>query len=291
MIEVVAPGPLALVQDLGRAGYLHLGVGRSGAADRSAFRLANRLVGNPEGAAGIEFTVGGFHLLVRDAATLAFTGAPCPVTGGRALDWNAAVSVSAGTELKVGPPELGVRSYLAIRGGLAVEQVLGSSSTDTLSGLGPPPIRAGTCLDVGDMAVSDPGDPAVDLMMWAPRSSTSRRALEIVPGPRLEWFEDSAWSQLVSTTWRVNSTSDRVGIRLDGPALVRRRGDELPSEPTVPGAVQVPPDGRPIVLGPDAPVTGGYPVIGVLTAAARDRLAQARPSDELSFAARSVLWA
>lgn len=271
MIEVITPGPLATVQDAGRTGYAALGVARSGAFDRSALRLANRLVGNPDDAAGIEATLGGLHLRVNRPVTIAFTGAVCP----GAPDWGVPVSLPAGADIRLGPPASGLRSYLAVRGGIAVEPVLGSRSTDTLSGLGPPPLRAGDRLPIGE---------PVDALVGASAAEPARRAvLRVRFGPRDDWFTGDARRLLLSTGWTVRPESDRIGIRLAGPALERARDDELASEPTLPGAIQVPPDGRPIVFGPDAPVTGGYPVIAVVTDL--DPAAQLRPGDVVRFSA------
>lgn len=287
MIEVLQPGLLATVQDLGRVGYVDIGVGRSGAADLAAHRLANRLVGNQETAATLEITLGGLSLRLRHAATIACTGAWCHLTGAGAMDWHRALSLPAGTTVRLGSPVVGLRSYLAIRGGVAATPVLGSRSTDTLSGLGPPVLTSGMVLDVGHLIAGDPvDDPSVGLPDPARALS---RGLIVLPGPRLDWFTDQAWDQLVGANWAVQATSNRIGYRLSGPPLERSRSGELPSEPTLPGAIQVPPDGQPIVLGPDAPVTGGYPVIGVIPRFGPDgldALAQARPGHTLRFRAR-----
>jgi biotin-dependent carboxylase-like uncharacterized protein len=270
MIEVMAPGPLTTVQDLGRAGFAALGVPRSGAFDRAALRRANRLVGNAESAAALELTLGGLVVRFAAATTVALTGAACP----GAPDWDVAVTVAAGTVLRLGAPAAGLRSYLAVRGGIGVDAVLGSCSTDTLSGLGPPPLSAGAVLRIGAARGPVSGAPAVP--------ATSPAALRIVAGPRDDWFAASAMTVLTTVAWRVRGASDRVGIRLDGPPLARRRTGELASEPMLPGALQVPPDGRPILFGPDAPVTGGYPVIAVVPDI--DPAAQVRPGDVVRFA-------
>lgn len=274
MIDVVRADGLVTVQDLGRFGHAALGVGRAGAFDRGALRLANRLVGNPAEAAGLELTLGEVRLHVRDAVTLALTGAP------RAgIDWAVPVSVPAGTLLRLGIPLAGLRSYLAVRGGVAAEPVLGSRSTDTLSGLGPAPVTTGTRLDVGP----EPADPVSSA--FAPSFGSARGGLRILPGPRDDWFAPEAITLLRTASWTVRAESNRIGVRLDGPRLPPGRGEagELPSEATLPGALQVPPDGRPILLGPDAPVTGGYPVIAVVLDADLDAVAQFRPGDTVRF--------
>ncbi|WP_207631356.1 MULTISPECIES: biotin-dependent carboxyltransferase family protein [unclassified Actinopolyspora] len=279
-LRVLSTGPLATVQDLGRAGAGDIGVGVSGAADRGSLRLANRLVGNREEAAAIEITLGGLALCARRALTVAVTGADCPIAvDGRGGAVNTVLRVPAGAELTTGAPERGSRAYLAVRGGVDVEPVLGSRSTDTLSGLGPDPLRAGDLLPVGsppaDFPVVDaapvPGPPAGDL------------ELTVVPGPRADWFTEGALSTLFSGTYRVTPRSDRVGMRLDGPLLERAGAGELPSEGMVSGALQVPPSGEPTLFLADHPVTGGYPVIAVVRSADVDRAAQARPGQRLRF--------
>lgn len=271
MIEIVEPGPLASIQDLGRPGWAALGVPRSGAFDRGAARLANRLVGNDIGAALIEVTLGGLAVRAVDAVTVALTGAVCP-----GLDWGTAVTIRPGAVLRLGPPARGLRSYLAVRGGLAVADELGSRSADLLSGLGPPRLRRGDRLEVGPAPSASPSGIAV-------ASPQHAAEFAVHPGPRVDWFGTDVLHRLATQPWRVRPESDRVGVRLDGAALPRVRTAELPSEPTLPGAVQVPADGRPIVFGPDAPVTGGYPVIAVLTETALDAAAQVRPGELVRF--------
>ena len=277
MIEVLSAGPRSTVQDLGRIGHASSGVGRSGAADRRSHRQANRLVGNDEHAATIEVTLGGLDVVLRAAATVALAGAACPLSGRPGLSFGTALTLPAGARLTLAAPPAGLRSYLAVRGGIDVAPVLGSRSTDTLSGLGPPPLQPGVRLEIGGLIAGDPSP--VSIAPWRPPG----RALRVVAGPRSDWFDRSAWSVLTGGGWQVGPTSDRVGLRLSGARLLRSRSGELPSEPTLPGAIQVPPDGQPIVLGRDAPVTGGYPVIGVVTVADLDELAQLRPGDEVRF--------
>jgi biotin-dependent carboxylase-like uncharacterized protein len=272
MIEVVEAGPLATVQDRGRRGYAALGVPRSGAFDRGAAALANRLVGNRADAAVIETTFGGLALRVRQAVTLALTGAPGPGD----LDWGRATTVRAGALVRLGAPEHGVRSYLAVRGGIDVEPVLGSRSSDLLSGLGPAPLRPGDVLPIGSACDAPPSGAVA-----TPASDPP--ALRVLPGPRADWFVPDALVRLLAISWRVRPESDRVGVRLEGPPLRRRDERELPSEAVLPGAVQVPGDGRPILFGPDAPVTGGYPVVAVVATADLDAAAQLRPGDMVRF--------
>ncbi len=270
-LEVLATGPLATLQDLGRPGYAALGVPRAGAFDRAALRRANRLVGNDDGALTVEITFGGLRVRLLRAATVALTGAPC--TG---LAAGAALSLPAGTLITLGPPTAGVRSYLAVRGGIAAPLLLDSGATDTLSGLGPPPLAPGDRLAAGTAA----GPPSEAIAVTRRRPDAG---LAVRLGPRDDWFTEAARAALFAAAWRVRSESDRIGVRLDGPSLERSRAGELPSEPTRPGAIQVPGDGRPIVFGPDAPVTGGYPVIAVVAEAELDLAAQLRPGEVLRF--------
>ncbi|MFI0355611.1 biotin-dependent carboxyltransferase family protein [Actinomadura sp. 9N407] len=281
MIEVVRPGPLATVQDLGRPGHAHLGVPRSGAADGRSLRLGNRLVGNTEDAAAIEFTLGGGALRFHDAAWIAVTGAPVPLRiGGRPYGMNAPCHVPPGATVELGLPSQGLRSYLAVRGGLAVAPTLGSRSTDLLSGLGPAPLASGDRLPVGPSAGL--ADIEVDV---APCPSLPEvPVLHIRPGPRDDWFAPDAISTLVSHPYEATSESNRVGVRLNGPALTRAREGELSSEGVVTGALQVPPNGLPILFLTDHPTTGGYPVVAVLVSADISLAAQLRPGQQIRFA-------
>lgn len=279
MILVEQPGPLSTVQDLGRPGLAHLGVGRSGAADRASLRLANRLVGNDDAAACLEVTMGGLVARFGEATTVALTGAACPVhVAGRDHAMFAPVRVPAGGVLALGTPPRGIRTYLAVRGGLGVEPVLGSRSTDLLAGLGPAPLVPGTTLPVGDAARSLPH---VEVAPVA--GSGHEPVLGITRGPRDDWFTEEALGVLCSRPYEVTPASDRVGLRLAGPPLTRSRTEELLSEGMVEGALQVPPDGQPVLLLADHPVTGGYPVIAVVEPPGVPVAAQARPGDRLRF--------
>jgi KipI family sensor histidine kinase inhibitor len=270
----------ATVQDLGRPGVAHLGMSRSGALDRGALRLGNRLVGNAEDAAGIEIAPGGFAATARRDVWVAVTGTWVPLTlDGRAVAPYRAQLWPAGERLELGWPARGARAYLALRGGVDAPTVLGSRATDTLAGLGPEPLRAGGALRLGERARRPV--PPLDIAPWGWPPDVL--ALRLRPGPRSGWFTASAHRALAEATWTVSVAADRVGVRLDGPALERERAGELPSEPMVPGAVQVPPAGRPLILLADGPVTGGYPVIGVVDDASLDLLAQAPPGTLLRF--------
>ncbi|MFJ5532047.1 biotin-dependent carboxyltransferase family protein [Streptomyces sp. NPDC093261] len=282
-LAVVRAGALTTVQDRGRPGHAHLGVPRSGALDAPAAALVNRLVGNPPEAAVLETTLNGCALRPRSAVTVAVGGAPCAVTvDGRPAPWGAPVRVPGGALLDLGPARAGVRSYLGVAGGVAVEPVLGSRSTDLLSGLGPPPLANGAVLPLGRPA----GPPArVDTAF--PPGPPAELVLRVTPGPRDDWFTADAFRTLVTRAYRVSAASNRIGLRTEGPALERTRAGELPSEGMVLGAVQVPPDGRPVVFLADHPTTGGYPVIGVVRAADLAAAAQAPPGTPLRFAAVS----
>jgi biotin-dependent carboxylase-like uncharacterized protein len=278
-LTVVDPGPLTTVQDRGRRGYAHLGVPRSGALDAGSACYANRLVGNPPEAALLETTLGGVSVRLHGTVTVAVTGAPAPVTvDGRPRPFAEPVVVRDGETLRVGPAVSGLRSYVALSGGVDVEPVLGSRSTDTLSGLGPAPLSTGATIPLGESTGSAVG---VDVPVVLGFPGTVR--LRVLPGPRSDWFTEAALEQLATACFTVTSDSNRVGIRLDGPTLERRRGEELPSEGLVPGAIQVPASGRPLVFLNDHPTTGGYPVIGVVAAQDLAVCAQLRPGNKICF--------
>ncbi|MEU9237438.1 biotin-dependent carboxyltransferase family protein [Streptomyces subrutilus] len=279
---VVRPGALTTVQDRGRPGFAHLGVPRSGALDTAAYALANRLLGNAPDAAALETTLDGVALRALAPVTVAVTGAPCAVrVSGRPVAWGAAVRLLAGAELEVGRAESGLRGYMAVRGGLAVPPVLGSRSTDLLSGLGPPVLSAGTLLPVGPPG-PDPAPAADGCPLPGPPSEL---LLPLRPGPRADWFTEASLAGLWRSVFRVSPRSNRIGLRTEaGTPLVRAREGELPSEGMVLGAVQVPPDGLPVVFLADHPVTGGYPVVGVVPPGrALDAAAQARPGTPVRF--------
>jgi KipI family sensor histidine kinase inhibitor len=279
-IEVVRCGPLGTVQDAGRPGYASLGVGRAGAADPPSAALANRLVGNTEAAALLELSFGA-TLTFRAPARVAVTGAPCALShGGRAESLNAPFVVAAGTSLVIGLATVGLRTYVAVRGGIDVPPELGSRSTDVLSGLGPTPLTAGMVLPVGAATTGPPPPVEVAPVAALPDGDLTVRVLS---GPRDDWFTDEALDTFTREPYAVTAESNRVGVRLSGPALGRARDGELPSEGMVAGSVQVPPGGEPIVFLADHPVTGGYPVIAVVCATDLPTLAQARPGQRVRF--------
>ncbi|MGW0819029.1 5-oxoprolinase subunit C family protein [Streptomyces viridiviolaceus] len=280
-LAVVRAGALTTVQDLGRPGHAHLGVPRSGALDAPAAALVNRLVGDPPEAAVLETTLDGCALRPRSAVTVAVGGAPCRVTvDGRPVPWGAPVDVPAGALLNVSAADSGVRTYVAVSGGILVEPVLGSRSTDLLSGLGPPPLTDGAVLPLGR-----PREPHARVDVAPQPAPPAELVLRVTPGPRDDWFTPEAVRTFTSRPYRVSPASNRIGLRMDGPALQRARPGELPSEGMVLGAVQVPPDGRPVVFLADHPTTGGYPVIGVVRAADLPAAAQAVPGTPVRFVA------
>ncbi|WP_308289235.1 MULTISPECIES: 5-oxoprolinase subunit B/C family protein [Microbacterium] len=280
-IRVVEPGLLTTVQDLGREGAASVGVAVSGALDRGALRTANRLVGNAEGAAALEVTMGGLRATADADLWVAVTGAWGTVrVDGREVDPYEAHAWPAGTELHLDWFAHGARGYVAVRGGLDARVALGSRSTDLLAGLGPAALRAGDV--VGVRAEAAAPIPVAPPAGWgAPHDDELE--LELAPGPRADWFAPAALATLYETVWSVSNHADRVGARLDGPELSRVRPGELASEGMVPGALQVPPSGRPTILLADGPVTGGYPVIAVVTDASLDLVAQARPGTRIRF--------
>lgn len=277
-LEVLETGPLTTVQDAGRIGMAALGIGRSGAADRASHELANRLVGNDDHAAALEITFGGLVLRVHTRVTVATAGARCP--GAPHLS---PTSLSPGDEIRLGPPVSGARTYLAVRGGIDVPPVLGSRSTDLLSGLGPSPLAAGDRLAIGRTSHPMPG---VDLAA-VPEIASGPLTVRVAPGPRRDWFSDQAWASLQSQRYTVNSDSNRIGIRLDGEPLERTVRGELPSEGMARGALQVPPGGSLVLFLADHPVTGGYPVIGYVLDEDVDRCAQLQPGQELLLRSRA----
>jgi biotin-dependent carboxylase-like uncharacterized protein len=274
VLTVLETGPLATIQDRGRAGQAALGVPRSGACDRSSYDLANRLVGNRPGAAAIEVTFGGLVLRAEADVVVALTGAPCP-----GVPLNAPATLRTGQLLRLGVPRSGLRTYVAVRGGIDVPPVLGSRSTDLLSGLGPAPLQPGVTLPIGRAHDHMPG---VDLAP-VPDPPAGEVVLQVAPGPRRDWFTDAGWKSFITQRYDVSSNSNRVGVRLEGEPLERAREGELASEGMTLGAVQIPPSGLPVVFLADHPVTGGYPVIAYVTTRSLPYCAQLRPGQPARF--------
>ena len=304
-LAVRKPGLQSTIQDLGRPGYASLGVSSAGAMDRGALRRANRLVGNGEGDAGIELLFGGLELVALSDQVLAVTGAAVPLeimppdeqgareeqdaieaeqrtTAVRHPACDAPFALLAGERLTVGTPTAGLRSYVGVRGGLGGPEALGSRSTDTMSGIGPEPLQAGTVLPVRTPKPgSIVGHPEVSPLP----DRNEATVLRVVPGPRQDWFSDETLQEFLTREWTVTPQSNRIGLRLNGHALTRSRDGELASEGTVRGAVQVPPEGQPVLFLSDHPVTGGYPVIAVVVHADLDKAAQLPPGTTVRFAA------
>ncbi|PZF58187.1 allophanate hydrolase subunit 2 family protein [Curtobacterium sp. MCSS17_008] len=287
-LTVLEIGFAASTQDLGRPGFSEAGLGAAGAADRGAAALANRMVGNRPTAAVLEAVLGSVTLQSDAHVVAALTGAPCPVTVERpdgrvrGATSHEVLLLAPGDVLRVGTATSGLRTYLAVRGGVAVEPVLGSRSWDSLARLGPPPVQQGDVLPVGAEADSWPVVDAV--APPAPRPLGGPVVLDVLTGPRDDWFTDDWRTTLTGQTWATLPDSDRVGVRTTAAEPLRRRTTgELPSEGVETGSLQVPPEGHPVVFLADHPVTGGYPVVGVLTPRSVDLAAQLRPGDPLRF--------
>lgn len=285
---LAAPLP-ALVQDLGRPGQAGQGVSRSGALDRGALRVANRAVGNPPNTPCLEIAGGGFRFEALGRLVVALAGAPCPIVvrgrdGRRAAEPGyRALALEPGDTVELGHPAAGTRAYLAVRGGFAVEPVLDSAATDTLAGLGPEPVGAGATVAVHagrrlagvSLSEGPPGDlPAAGDAV----------TLDVVMGPRADWFTPAGIARLCGQDWTVTPQSDRVGLRLAGDApLERRDAAELPSEGTATGAIQVPHSGQPVLFLADHPLTGGYPVIATVAEHHLDLAAQVPVGARIRF--------
>ena len=292
-IEIVRPSLQLLVQDLGRPGHAALGVSASGAADRTAVRDANRAVGNAPGAGVLE-SVGGAVLRFHGADVAAVTGAVGEIAltdrdgVRRSIPHGVPFALADGDELQLGHPDRGLRFVIAVRGGIIAPPALGSVSTDTLAGLGPAPLAAGDAVAVGDprTAPHAVSPQPIPRRLPAPGETVE---LEITLGPRDDWFTEPALDALLGQDWEVTPRSDRVGIRLHGKVpLERAIAGELPSEGAVTGAIQVPPDGQPVLFLPDHPLTGGYPIIGALTDRSLDLAGQLPPGARIRFVAHSA---
>lgn len=299
-IEIIKPGLLTTLQDLGRIGHAHLGIGRAGAFDVPALRIANALCGNPPGACGLEMTLLGPTLRFDAGTWIAVTGAPMAidVEGTECPMW-APAYVPSGATVTFGATRSGCRSYLGVHGGFDVEPVLGSRSTDVNATLGPhagKPLGAGDTLEMGsgsffrdkwqvrDGAVKNEPDPIswrLDPRPWF--SGDSDKPLRLLPGIHLDRLASTSRNHLFTKTFTVHADSNRVGMRLTGPWLEWAAPIEMVSEGCVPGLLQLPPSGQPIAFGPECPVSGGYPRLGQIAAVDLPRLAQCRPGDALRF--------
>ncbi|HZN53739.1 MAG TPA: biotin-dependent carboxyltransferase family protein [Candidatus Polarisedimenticolaceae bacterium] len=286
MITVVAPGFLTTVQDAGRPGFADLGVSASGAADPIALAVGNRLVGNDPAAAALEMTLVGGTFRFAAGGWIALCGAPAAakLDGLEIPGWSVQ-RVRAGGELACGAMTQGARAYLCVRGGLDVPPVLGSGSTHLASGLGGlagRALAAGDRLELDDRIVAEPASRPVD-----PSRIPGYRPgdpFRVTEGLQSSWFMREAQAALVATTWRTTDACDRMGLRLEGPALRLQAPRELTTEGVTLGAIQVPADGRPIILFVEHQTTGGYPKIGCVISADHARLGQLRPRTALRFA-------
>lgn len=284
-VQVQAPGLFTTVQDLGREGFGPMGVSPSGAADPISLRLGNRLVGNPEGAPVLEMTLIGGVFLFREGAVVALSGSDF----GAKLDdvpvspWTA-LNVRPGQMLRFGPTRSGARSYLCVQGGITVKPFLGSASTHALSGLGGldgRPLRKGDVLNIG-AASSQP----FCIRTIAPRilsRLSPGKVLRCTPGPQSEWFPKSSHDLFYNSTYCVAEESNRMGLRLTGPAIPACSSGDMITEGVSLGAIQVPDGGQPIVLFVEQQTTGGYPKIANVVSADVPRVGQLRPRDEVRF--------
>lgn len=286
-IEVLHPGLLSTVQDLGRVGYAALGVGRSGALDTDALRMANALLGNAAGAAGLEITLQGPTLRFNTRCAFALCGADFSARlDGQLVSACSAIQTQAGSVLELGHARSGCRAWLALAGGINLPPVLGSRSTDLNTALGPLPraLRRGDALLLGAQASA----PHAPLARWSldPRpwfAAAEHAPLRLLPGRDHACLDQASMTALFNSEFRVATASNRVGVRLDGATLRLAQALECVSEGCVPGVVQLPPGGQPIVLLGEHPVSGGYPRIAQIAAVDLPRLAQARPDSALRF--------
>ena len=271
-IHVLSPGFLTTVQDLGRFGYAHFGISASGAADPLALRAGNLLVGNAENAPALEMTLTGGQFAFSGPAVIALTGSDFAAS---VPMWQP-VDIRPGEAVRFGPARNGARCYLAVRGGLDVPLVMGSASVHVMTGVGGRPLRPGDTLPIGDRAVRRPRKPA----HGAP-AHNGIACLRTTAGPQAQWFGE----ELYTTGYRVSEESNRMGIRLHGPALPPRLSQDghMITEGVPLGAVQAPPDGQPIVLFVEHQTTGGYPKPANVISADFWRLGQLRPRDEVRF--------
>jgi antagonist of KipI len=282
-IRVLRAGMLTCVQDLGRYGYAHLGISPAGAADAVSFRLANMLVGNAEDAPALEMTVIGGHFIFEKPAVVAITGADVSFQCSSKLPMWEAVEIAAGAEINCGPLANGVRSYLAVRGGVAVPAILGSSSTQLSGAFGGFKGRALKNGDLLETGASGAGSRVRLIKREAVLEINQTGPIRVTKGPQCDWFSDETHQTFLSTTFKVTQQSNRAGLRLAGADIRAQRTDELLTEGVSLGAVQVPSNGQPIILFVDQQATGGYPKIANVIAADLHRVGQMRPADDVQF--------
>ena len=284
VIQVQEPGLFTTVQDLGREGFGPLGVSASGAADAISLRLGNRLVGNAEGAAGLEMTLLGGTFLFPEGAVIALAGSDFGATlDGKPVELWTAFESRPGQRLRLGPTRSGARCYLCVRGGIAVKLFLGSASTHILSGLGGydgRALRKGDVLNIGAASVSSRER---RLSARALKDLQPRKILRVTPGPQSDWFPESSQRLFFASTYRVAEESNRMGLRLEGVPIPAPAGGRMISEGVALGAVQVPEGGLPIILFVEQQTTGGYPKIANVISGDFHSLGQLRPRDEIRF--------
>jgi biotin-dependent carboxylase-like uncharacterized protein len=284
VIQVQEPGLFTTVQDLGREGFGPFGVSASGAADALSLRIGNRLVGNAEGAAGLEMTLLGGTFLFPEGAVVALAGSDFGASlDGKPVEMWTAFEALPGQTLRLGPTRSGARCYLCVRGGIEVKLFLGSASTHILSGLGGHEgraLRKGDVLNIGAASGSARGR---SLNAKAVKKLSPRRVLRVTPGPQSDWFPEPAQQIFYASTYRVAEESNRMGLRLEGAAIPALDGGEMISEGVALGAVQVPEGGMPIILFVEQQTTGGYPRIANVISADFHSLGQLRPRDEIRF--------
>ena len=287
VIEVLRAGLCDLVMDGGRSGYTHLGVPSGGAADALALRWANRLVGNVDGAAGLEITLKGPVLAFPQGGAVALIGAPFAASrsSGDAVDWNETLIMAPDEQLDIGAASSGCRCWLAVQGGIEVPEVMRSRSTFLPAGFGG---LDGRALKAGDQLALGEASVAQRVLRIQPPFANESAPLYVVPGPQVAHFTDAGLAAFFNSTYRVDSASDRRGIRLQGAPVPVAAQDGIATQAVLPGAIQIPPDGQPIILGWDGPVTGGYPVTAGLVSADLARLAQLKPGDAVRFATMTV---
>ena len=269
-IRVLSPGLQTTVQDLGRFGFAQFGVSASGAADAVALRAGNLLVGNAENAAAVEMTLVGATFEFESDVTIALTGSDF----GAGLPMWMAVGMKAGATLQCGPSRSGARCYLAVRGGIAAPKVMGSASVHVMTGVGGRPLRKGDLLPIGDAALRRPRTSAATRVPEAARDNL----LRTTSGPQADWFG----RELYAAAYTVAEESNRMGLRLRGPAIPSHAGHML-TEGVPLGAIQLPPDGQPIILFVEHQTTGGYPKPANVISADFWRLGQLRPRDQVRF--------
>lgn len=289
-ILVKDPGFATTVQDRGRYGYSHLGISSGGAADSLSFRIANLLVGNDQNAAALEMTLTGATLQFEEFATLAVTGAECSVdVDGRSVPRARAMQAPAGSLVKIGRMALGTRAYLAVQGGIDVLLVMGSASTDLgakFGGFEGHLLRRGDCLQIG---------PSTGLRPRALKSAKlpffcheGDKVLRVTRGSQQDWFDSDAFATFFSNPFSVTDQSGRTGLRLKGSTIRPRNTAQLLTDGVPLGAIQIPPDGQPIILFIDQQTTGGYPKIANVIAADLHLVGQLRARDTVRFAEVSI---